>query len=503
MRKRLGLIVAVFVLVSFVAGCAPPLTEAEEPTPTPLPTPVVPEKAVYEVRLDSIEDSKDFLCRVAPVQEQDLSFKMDGRVAKVEVEKGDTVKAGDVLAELEVADITNQAAAAQVDLEKAQLALDQAKRDVDDDLVKAQSDLQIAMVKLEQAQSDQQYAVQSAEIALDNARINLAQAQSVDPQDGVRAAQGDLEVARIALQNAQVAYTEAQQTPGSSSDAAEAYQRALVDYDKVQTAYNQAVDAANKPNYDLALLQNNVREAELALEQAQAGVDPLLQQNVDAAQAAVARLQQGVDPLLEKNVETAQLALDRINQSVDAARIIAPFDGQITGVTAFEGREATAYKTAIVIAVPGDVELSCDLTSTVLDVLQEGMKAGIVFSDYPSDRLEGTVRLLPYPYGTGTVTSSTGSATEDKSTRIAIDDMKGLELESGQLAKVNVVLQHKDDVLILPAQAIRTFEGRRFVVVQDTDGTQRRVDVKVGITSNDGDVEIKEGVEAGWVIVGP
>ncbi|MHB0875284.1 MAG: efflux RND transporter periplasmic adaptor subunit [Anaerolineae bacterium] len=504
MSKRLGLIVAVLVLVSSVVGCAPPLTEAEEATPTPFPTPVVPEKPVYEVQRGPIDSSKDFLCRVAPVREQELFFKMDGRVATVNVEKGDTVSAGDVLAELEVDDIINQSEAARVDLEKAQLVLEQAEADVAEALAEAERNLQIAEIKLTQAQQDQVYAVQQAEINLDNARIALARAETTDPQDAVRDAEGDLELARIALQNAQVAYTEAQQTPGSSSDAAEAYQRALIDYQKAETAYNQAVENAGKPNYDLALLQNSVREAELSLQQAQSGVDPLLQENVESARIQVERLQQGVDPLLQKNVETAQLGLDRINKSVDSARVVAPFDGEITGVTAFEGREATAYKAVVVIAEPGALELSCDLTSSVLDVLQEGMIAGIVFSDYPSDRLTGTVRLLPYPYGTGTVaSSSSAAAAEDKSTRISIDDLQGIDLEPGQLAKVNVVLESKPDVLMLPIQAIRTFEGRRFVVVQEADGTQRRVDVKVGITSADQDVEITEGVEEGWIVVGP
>jgi len=70
MSKRLGLILAILLTIASVASCAPPLTEEEPPTPTPLPTPVVPEKAVYEVKRGTIEDSLDFLCRVAPVREQ-------------------------------------------------------------------------------------------------------------------------------------------------------------------------------------------------------------------------------------------------------------------------------------------------------------------------------------------------------------------------------------------------------------------------------------------------
>ena len=50
-------------------------------------------------------------------------------------------------------------------------------------------------------------------------------------------------------------------------------------------------------------------------------------------------------------------------------------------------------------------------------------------------------------------------------------------------------------------QAVRTFEGRRFVVVQE-EGAQRRVDITQGIKQDDR-VEIVEGLEEGQVILAP
>jgi multidrug efflux pump subunit AcrA (membrane-fusion protein) len=52
----------------------------------------------------------------------------------------------------------------------------------------------------------------------------------------------------------------------------------------------------------------------------------------------------------------------------------------------------------------------------------------------------------------------------------------------------------------LPPQAVRSFEGRRFVVVREGE-RQRRQDVKIGIVSSDR-VEILDGLKAGDVIVG-
>jgi hypothetical protein len=80
-------------------------------------------------------------------------------------------------------------------------------------------------------------------------------------------------------------------------------------------------------------------------------------------------------------------------------------------------------------------------------------------------------------------------------------DLGGLNVETGDLVRVAVVLEQKDDVLWLPPAAIRTFEGRKFVVVQEGAG-QRQVDVILGIESEDR-VEIVDGVKENEVVVGP
>jgi hypothetical protein len=113
-------------------------------------------------------------------------------------------------------------------------------------------------------------------------------------------------------------------------------------------------------------------------------------------------------------------------------------------------------------------------------------------------QIKGHVRRLPYPYGSGGGT--VGLEEEDRSTRISIDEA-GVELEPGQLARVTIVLEQVADVLWLPPAAIRAFEGRKFVVIQD-GARQRRVDVTVGIESEER-VEIKAGLEEGQVVIGP
>jgi multidrug efflux pump subunit AcrA (membrane-fusion protein) len=113
---------------------------------------------------------------------------------------------------------------------------------------------------------------------------------------------------------------------------------------------------------------------------------------------------------------------------------------------------------------------------------------------------DGKIRKLPYPYGTAKDVKATDK--EDKTTRVTLNgDLANIGLTMGDLVRVVVVLEKKDNVLWVPPQAVRNFEGRRFVVVQDGDG-QRRVDVKIGITGDDR-LEIVEGLTAGQIVVAP
>jgi macrolide-specific efflux system membrane fusion protein len=66
-------------------------------------------------------------------------------------------------------------------------------------------------------------------------------------------------------------------------------------------------------------------------------------------------------------------------------------------------------------------------------------------------------------------------------------------------ARVQIVVQQKDDALIVPTGAIRTVGKRRFVEYMDGD-VKRSRSVEVGITT-DLDTEIVAGLEEGMVIL--
>ena len=255
------------------------------------------------------------------------------------------------------------------------------------------------------------------------------------------------------------------------------------------------------------------REAQTRLERAQItleGVDAdrqstraevaALQKDVELAQLEVDRLSAGVSPLLQNDLTRARFSVEKLKQEIAEAQIIAPFDGLLLSLSLVPGQAVAGYAPVASVADDSTMEISADLLSNQLELLAEGMPVNFVLSSRPGQTLHGTIRRLPYPYGTG----GSGQTIEekDKSTRIVIEesaDAGGYEL--GDLVRVTAEVEHAEAVLWLPPQAIRNFNGRLFAVVQDGD-VQRRVDVRIGVEAEDR-VEILEGVEEGQVIVGP
>ena len=224
------------------------------------------------------------------------------------------------------------------------------------------------------------------------------------------------------------------------------------------------------------------------------------QKDVEVAQIEVDRLNAGVSPLLQNDLTRAQYAVEKLKQEIAEAQVIAPFDGVLLSLALTPGQAVNGYQPVASVADASTVEISADLLSNQLQLLAEQMPVTFVFSSRPSETLHGVIRRLPYPYGSG----GSGQTIEekDKSTRITVTEtLEAGDYTLGDLVRVTAEVERADDVLWLPPAAIRNFNGRLFVVVQDGD-VQRRVDVRVGVEADDR-VEILEGVEEGQVIVGP
>ena len=464
-----------------------------EPTPTPIPPPPVPEKPVYTVKRGTVVNTLSFMGRVAPSIEEELFFRESGRVKKVYLKRNDLVEKGTLLAELENDDLVRQLAQAEIELETAKLDLEKAIAVRQFAIAEAEIQLEIKKLQLAKAEA--------TDYGLDVvvAEANLARALAGPSEESIAIAEREVEQAKNSLWGVQA---QRDGTCGKTGpaynppacDAAEAsvqraeesvriaelrlqLERQGPSKEEVAIAranYERVIEGERLTEYDLELQRQYIRLAELDLEQ----------------------LDQEIDPRLAKEMERSELAVERLRRMVDNTRIESPIPGKVTSLSAYDGRAIDAYKTVFVVANESELEITAEPMSSQLQDLSEGMSAGIILSSYPGKELPAQIVQLPYPFGGGG-----GAALEeaDKLTHISFDPLD-LKLEPGDLVKVLVTLERKEDVLWLPPAAISVFAGRRFVTVEE-DGRQRRVDVTIGIESSER-IEITEGVEEGQIVVG-
>ncbi len=260
---------------------------------------------------------------------------------------------------------------------------------------------------------------------------------------------------------------------------------------------------AGQGNEALTQAQRRVEDAKAALEEARRG-------DTSAAEAALARSRLGLESAEQNTLDAEQRALDdamldleQAQRKVDAGRVIAPRDGTIVALAIGEGDMVDAYEPVLELADLSRLEVAAELSAEQMRELAEGQPAELSLISRPDVVISGTIRLMPAPYGSG---GSGAVAEQDRTTRFSLDDgdagweAAGGIPDPGAVVKIRVVIERKEDVLWLPPEAIRSFEGRSFVVVREGD-RERRVPVRTGIETEER-VEILEGVEEGAIVVG-
>lgn len=481
-RGRFGAcLIAVAILLLMTACSLGEQGASSSATPTPLPTPIVPEKPLYTVEQGTVVKTLEFTGRVSPVLEQELFFKSDGFIADVFFARGDQVNEGDLLAELEIGELQNRLAQQQLALQTAEITLSKAEEATADQLLEAQINLEKLRLQLEREQANPGSGRPiAAGVSLQAAERELADAQEA------------YDTAWEPARDWELSMNEPSCLPGQGGGIPCTGQplRERLENERAATERRMAVAQDN-----LTVARADYGDA-YATQSADAYGAQILEKDIELAEHRIEQLRRGVDPLLALDVERTRLEIAGTDQQIKDAQLIAPFDGELLSVALRPGDGASAFRTVIVLADPEALEITAELGNEQLQEMSVGQVAMIQLRGRPEDEMTGSVRQLPYPYGGGTVEAGE----DDTAARVAFED-PDVTLEMGELATVIITLEEKDDALWLPPAAIRTFQGRDFVVVQDDDGSQRRVDVRLGIESEER-VEILEGLQRGQTIVG-
>jgi HlyD family secretion protein len=404
------------------------------------------------VERSTLRASVDATGSVAPETRLELNFKSaSGRVAEIMVKEGDQVEAGEVLARLETAD------------------LEQA-------LIQAQASLAISEAQLAQTEEGASAEdLASAQAALESALADYEEVQAGPSQEDITVAKADMEKARIALEKAQADYDRISWQAGIGATAqASTLQQASVDYERARAQYELTVD----------------RPTDSELKQAEA--------QIAQARATLADHEEKPTPeeltIVRAQVTQARSTLTQAQLNLDEATLVAPFAATVADVNIEVGQIVNSGTPVIVLTDPTSYYVDLYIDETEIGQVQVGQPVVITPDAFPNEEIEGEVTAIK---SIGTV--SGGIVTYEVRVEIVPTEVP---IRPDMTASATVVVEEKENVLLIPNRAIRREGDVMYVEVLDpSGGTEvRRVAIATGV-SNDAATEVTVGLEEGDVVV--
>ncbi len=382
---------------------------------------------------------------VNPKEQINLTFPSGGLLAQMDVQAGQRVEAGQELAKLDTRQLALSVAQAEATVQINEARLGQTRAGS-------------SLADIASAQA----AVASAQAAYDGAKRKLDLRS-----DQLSIVEADLKRAELALQDTQAAYDlVAHRSDIGVLPQAAALERATLDYQRALANYNLQVAAIDDTTFKGAAAQ---------LAQAKAQLDRL-KRAPTSEELAIA----------EAQVMQAKVALEQAMLRLDDAILTAPFAGTVLATNAQAGEFIGAAVPVVILADLNGYYVDTSIDETDIGRVQMGQDAAIALDAFPDVELHGTVtRIEPL----GQITQ--GVVSYDVWVQVLSTE---LPLRPNMTAIVDIVVDRKEGVLVVPNRAVkRDNRGRIYVEILE-EGEAKQHFVTTGL-SNELVTEIVGGVD--------
>lgn len=440
---------------------------------------------------------------VALTSQISVTSPVSGKVSAVLVQKGDIVSEGQELIRLDLSDLEEQISNAQLNLEIAQLKLEQLKEPV------SEADLASSKLSLEKAKMDVEIAQNNLTRVTETCSLSLAAAQ-----ESVKSAQQDLEdaqanldmtkeVTRLALESAQSAVDSAEQNLEEASDestrkaAESSLEQAKQKLESQKLSNQQQIDSA----------ESKFKSAQLSLAKAEQSVEQKILDNQSSLenaknqvksaeyglQSAQLQYEQKIAPpssievsLQEKSVAQAQLSLNKLLQLRSSSVIVAPQAGTVGQVSVEIGQSISANASLITLLDVHSLEVSANIPEVNISQVHPGMGARVTADSMPDKTFTATLNTIE------PLASETQGVVSYKAHFSLVNEAIS-SLKQGMTVELELIVAQTENALLVPRSALQTMGSNYFVMIQDGQSLSTRR-VEVGIM-NDQMVEVKSGLD--------
>lgn len=457
--------------------------------------------------------------KVVPAKDVDMAFETGGRVSRVNVKVGDTVKAGQILASISSGDqaATVQQRQAKVDSEAAKLAevrqgsraedIAIATTDVNGASVANQQNLQSLVDQIKDAYAKVDDGVRGkADQLFKNPRTtnpevlpfeNYPLRMSVNDQrlrigEMLAAWQKDLATlstdtysstylaeARTNLAAARNFFNDLSEGVSSlvpsNSFPQSTIDKYTSDISSARTSVSAAISALSTVEQSYKASQNAYQKAQdqLALKKAGSTIEQI------NSQAAILKSAQA-------DLQSAKAVLAKTN-------IVAPFSGLITKVDVKEGEIASVNTNVIGMISASSYEIESYISESDIAKVKIGQPARVTLDAYGKDIIftAKTTEVDPAE------TVLDGVSTYKTKLQFTEADER---IRSGMTANIIIQTSEKPESVVIPQQALFLEAGEKMVTV-DQGGKRVNKKVETGGINANGDIEVLSGISIGEKVV--
>ncbi len=271
-----------------------------------------------------------------------------------------------------------------------------------------------------------------------------------------------------------------------------------------QVYLSQAQSAAS--SYEAALARTNLdlsdAEAEFSRNQELFSAGAISQVELDASRSALEKYQQSADELT-RNLEEASEQVSSYQKLLSSSRskenkliIRSPIDGIMMQLPVELGQVVNPGTLLSRVAVQGNLEIKADILSDDLGEVKTGQKVRITAPVLGDQVLSGEIVEI-YPQAEEK-TSALGVIQRRVPTIIKLDSSGNLK--PGYETRINIVTAVRENVLLIPREAVFTASGGEKQVMKVVDSRVVYAAVKTGLMDTK-NIEIIEGLNSGDLII--
>ncbi len=468
----MGRVVAIVVVILVVAGGALVVLQMQGIVSLPVLEDVLPEGTpegevpAYEsisLARGTIASTVSATGNIEPEAEISLSFDTAGRVTQVLVTEGQSVRQGQLLAELDVNAYLLSRDEALVTQKIAQAQLSKLLEPAEP------GEINLARARISVAQ---------ASIAAAQANLNTRQVEYEELIKGISASD------RAALQ---AEYAQAQSGVDEARANVEMIDSSFgrVDEDELKAAearLAQAINAASAAQARLTSALDPPTPAEIAAAQHQIaqGEESLRQANATLIeyQNQLADLQEGADvediDIARSELEKARISYELALLNIENAQLLAPRDGVISSVNVRVGELFSGNATAMVLADLQSYHMTVQVDEIDVRQVQVGQGVSLIMDALPDDNLSGKV------------TSISPTANEVGSTITyeveIVPDPTDAPLREGMSATAIITTAQVDNVLLIPNRYVRFDRDKnKYFVFKVLNAEPVLAEIKIGL----------------------